>query len=210
MTQLQAQQILLNEIVEKDFGRVAIVLEGRDTAGKTGTIRELTHYLPTSKYSVSFSNMPSDWDMNNWLESWEMKLPSDNQIVLFDRSWYSRAMVQKLNGWCTDKQYEDFMAEVLDWEAKQDVKFIKLWLSISEEEQTARINNRQVSPLTKWKFSPNDALALSKYDQMTLLKERVLTTLGEWHSIDYNDKASGRLSLISKVCLLYTSPSPRD
>lgn len=199
MTQLQAQQILLNEIVEKDFGRVAIVLEGRDTAGKTGTIRELTHYLPTSKYSVSFSNMPSDWDMNNWLESWEMKLPSDNQIVLFDRSWYSRAMVQKLNGWCTDKQYEDFMAEVLDWEAKQDVKFIKLWLSISEEEQTARINNRQVSPLTKWKFSPNDALALSKYDQMTLLKERVLTTLGEWHSIDYNDKASGRLSLISKV-----------
>ena len=199
MTQLQAQQILLNEIVEKDFGRVAIVLEGRDTAGKTGTIRELTHFLPTSKYSVSFSNMPSDWDMNNWLESWEMKLPSDNQIVLFDRSWYSRAMVQKLNGWCTDKQYEDFMAEVLDWEAKQDVKFIKLWLSISEEEQTARINNRQVSPLTKWKFSPNDALALSKYDQMTLLKERVLTTLGEWHSIDYNDKASGRLSLISKV-----------
>ena len=199
MTQLQAQQILLNEIVEKDFGRVAIVLEGRDTAGKTGTIRELTHYLPTSKYSVSFSNMPCDWDMNNWLESWEMKLPSDNQIVLFDRSWYSRAMVQKLNGWCTDKQYEDFMAEVLDWEAKQDVKFIKLWLSISEEEQTARINNRQVSPLTKWKFSPNDALALSKYDQMTLLKERVLTTLGEWHSIDYNDKASGRLSLISKV-----------
>lgn len=199
MTQLQAQQILLNEIVEKDFGRVAIVLEGRDTAGKTGTIRELTHYLPTSKYSVSFSNMPSAWDMDNWLESWEMKLPSDNQIVLFDRSWYSRAMVQKLNGWCTDKQYEDFMAEVLDWEAKQDVKFIKLWLSISEEEQTARINNRQVSPLTKWKFSPNDALALSKYDQMTLLKERVLTTLGEWHSIDYNDKASGRLSLISKV-----------
>lgn len=199
MTQLQAQQILLNEIVEKDFGRVAIVLEGRDTAGKTGTIRELTHYLPTSKYSVSFSNMPSAWDMDNWLKSWEMKLPSDNQIVLFDRSWYSRAMVQKLNGWCTDKQYEDFMAEVLDWEAKQDVKFIKLWLSISEEEQTARINNRQVSPLTKWKFSPNDALALSKYDQMTLLKERVLTTLGEWHSIDYNDKASGRLSLISKV-----------
>ena len=199
MTQLQAQQILLNEIVEKDFGRVAIVLEGRDTAGKTGTIRELTHYLPTSKYSVSFSNMPSEWDMNNWLKSWEMKLPSDNQIVLFDRSWYSRAMVQKLNGWCTDKQYEDFMAEVLDWEAKQDVKFIKLWLSISEEEQKARISNRQVSPLTKWKFSPNDALALSKYDQMTLLKERVLTTLGEWHSIDYNDKASGRLSLISKV-----------
>ena len=201
MTNLQQAQIKLNEIVEHDFGRVAVVLEGRDTAGKSSTIRELTHYLPTSKYSVSLSNMPSKWDMDNWLESWELKLPGDNQIVFFDRSWYSRAMVQKLNGWCTDKQYEDFMANVLDWEAKQTgVKFIKLWLSISEEEQAIRIGNRRVSPLTKWKFSPNDALALSKYDQMTILKERVHTTLGEWHTIDYNEsKAAGRLSLIQKI-----------
>ena len=199
MTKLEQQQIKLNEIVERDFGKVAVILEGRDTAGKTGTIREITHYLPTSKYSVSLSSKPSEWDMANWLESWERKMPSNNQIVFFDRSWYSRAMVQKLNGWCTDKQYEDFVASVLDWEAKQDVTFIKLWLSISEEEQSFRIGNRQVSPLTKWKFSPNDALALSKYDQMTLLKERVHTTLGEWHSIDYNVKAEGRLSLITKI-----------
>ena len=202
MTKLEQQQIALNQIVERDFGRIAVVLEGRDTAGKTGTIRELTHYLPTSKYSISLSSKPNEWDMANWLESWEMKLPGDNQIVFFDRSWYSRAMVQKLNGWCTDKQYEDFIASVLDWEAKQDVTFIKLWLSISEEEQSARIGNRQVSPLTKWKFSPNDALALSKYDQMTLLKERVHTTLGEWHSIDYNHKASGRLALLTKIVAL--------
>jgi len=199
MTKLQAQQVALNQIVERDFGRVAVVLEGRDTAGKTGTIRELTHYLPTSKYSVSFSNMPSKWDMDNWLESWEQKLPSDNQIVLFDRSWYSRAMVQKLNGWCTDAQYNQFMDEVLDWEAKQDVIFIKLWLSISEQEQSLRIGDRKQSPLTSWKFSPNDAVALSKFDQMSVLKERVLTSLGDWHTIDYNDKAQGRLALITKV-----------
>ena len=201
MTNLQQAQIQLNEIVENDFGKVAVVLEGRDTAGKSSTIRELTHYLPTSKYSVSLSNMPSKWDMDNWLESWEMKLPGDNQIVFFDRSWYSRAMVQKMNGWCTDKQYEDFMANVNEWEAKQTgVKFIKLWLSISEEEQAIRIGNRRVSPLTKWKFSPNDALALSKYDQMTILKERVHTTTGEWHTIDYNEsKATGRLSLMQKI-----------
>ena len=199
MTKLQAQQVALNQIVARDFGRVAVVLEGRDTAGKTGTIRELTHYLPTSKYSVSFSNMPSKWDMDNWLESWERKLPSDNQIVLFDRSWYSRAMVQKLNGWCTDAQYNQFMEEVLDWEAKQDVIFIKLWLSISEQEQSLRIGDRKQSPLTSWKFSPNDAVALSKFDQMSVLKERVLTSLGDWHTIDYNDKAQGRLALITKV-----------
>ena len=199
ITKLEMQQILLNEIVENDFGRVAVILEGRDTAGKTGTIRELTHYLPTSKYSISLSSKPNSWDMEHWLDSWEQKMPGDNQIVFFDRSWYSRAMVQKLNGWCTDAQYDDFMANVIEWENKQNVCFIKLWLSISEEEQAIRIGNRQVSPLTKWKFSPNDSVALSKYDQMTILKERVFTTLGEWHCIDYNNKSAGRLSLMTKI-----------
>ena len=199
ITKLEEQQILLNQFVEKDFGRVAVILEGRDTAGKTGTIRELTHYLPTSKYSISLSTKPSSWDMKHWLKSWKKKLPSKNQIVFFDRSWYSRAMVQKLNGWCTDKQYEKFMNEVCKWENKQNITFIKLWLSISEEEQAIRIGTRQNSPLTKWKFSPNDAVALYKYDQMTLLKERVFTTLGEWHSIDYNNKKAGRLALITKI-----------
>ena len=199
ITKLEEQQILLNQIVEKDFGRVAVILEGRDTAGKTGTIRELTHYLPTSKYSISLSTKPSAWDMKHWLKSWKKKLPCNNQIVFYDRSWYSRAMVQKLNGWCTDKQYCKFMNEVCKWENKQNITFIKLWLSISEEEQAIRIGTRQTSPLTKWKFSPNDAVALSKYDQMTILKERVFTTLGEWHSIDYNNKKAGRLALITKI-----------
>ena len=199
ITKLELQQILLNQIVEKDFGRVAVILEGRDTAGKTGTIRELTHYLPTSKYSISLSTKPSAWDMKHWLKSWKKKLPCNNQIVFYDRSWYSRAMVQKMNGWCTDKQYEKFMNEVCKWENKQNITFIKLWLSISEEEQAIRIGKRQNSPLTKWKFSPNDAVALSKYDQMTILKERVFTTLGEWHSIDYNNKKAGRLALITKI-----------
>ena len=199
MTNLELQQIKLNQIVENDFGRVAVILEGRDTAGKTGTIRELTHYLPTSKYSISLSSKPSKYDMDNWLESWANKMPSTNQIVFFDRSWYSRAMVQKANGWCTNEQYEDFMAEVRNWERKQNITFIKLWLSISEEEQAIRIGTRKTSPLTKWKFSPNDAVALSKYDQMTILKERVFTTLGNWHSIDYNNKKAGRLALITKI-----------
>ncbi len=91
------------------------------------------------------------------------------------------------------------MSDVLEWEAKQDVLFIKLWLSISEQEQEYRIDKRQSSPLTSWKFSPNDALALSQFDKMSVLKERVMTSLGDWHTIDYNDKAQGRLALITKV-----------
>ena len=199
MTRLELQQVKLNRIVERPFGRVAVILEGRDTAGKTGTIRELTHYLPISKYSISLSTKPSEWDMDNWLTSWNNKMPSENQIVFYDRSWYSRAMVQKQNGWCSDDQYEDFMAKVLEWEDAQPVQFIKMWLSISEEEQRCRIGDRIESPLKSWKYSPNDALALSKYDTMTLLKERVHTTLGKWHNIDYNIKPAGRLALMTKL-----------
>ena len=100
MIELEAQQVKLNEIVAEDFGKVAVVLEGRDTAGKSSTIREVTHYLPTYNYSVSLSSKPSSNDMKHWLQFWESKMPRNNQIVFFDRSWYSRAMVQKINGWC--------------------------------------------------------------------------------------------------------------
>ena len=84
MIQLEQQQIKLNEIVAEDFGKVAVVFEGRDTAGKSGTIRELTHYLPTYNYSVSLSSKPSSKDMKHWLQFWKSKMPRNNQIVFFD------------------------------------------------------------------------------------------------------------------------------
>ena len=199
MTHLEAQQILLNQIVEQQFGKVAVVLEGRDTAGKTGTIRELTHYLPTPKYSINLSHKPSEHDMKHWLQYWQTKMPRKNQIVFYDRSWYSRAMVQKINGWCSEKQYNKFMAKVNKWEAKQEVTFIKFWLSISAEEQQFRIEDRKRSPLKSWKMSPNDERALSYFDEMTLLKEKVITTTPNWHTIDFNDKYFGRLNLITTL-----------
>ena len=200
MIQLETQQIKLNEIVAEDFGKVAVVLEGRDTAGKSGTIRELTHYIPTYNYSVSLSSKPSSKDMKHWLQFWKSKMPRNNQIVFYDRSWYSRAMVQKINGWCTDKQYQRFMDKVNCWENSQKgVTFIKFWLSISEEEQARRLEERRKNPLKSWKLSENDRVALSYYDTMTLLKEKVITTCGDWHTIDYNDKEVGRLNLITKL-----------
>ena len=200
MTELETQQIKLNELVAEKFGKVGVVLEGRDTAGKSGTVRELTHYLPTYNYSVSLSSKPSNHDMKHWLNFWKSKMPRNNQIVFFDRSWYSRAMVQKINSWCTDKQYDKFMKKVNCWEKSQkDVRFIKFWLSISEEEQARRLEERKKNPLKSWKLSENDARALSYYDEMTLLKEKVITTCGDWHTIDYSDKEVGRLSLITKL-----------
>ena len=199
MNALEIQQVRLNEIVLRDdFEPVAVVLEGRDTAGKSATIRELTHYLPTPKFSVVLSTKPSKSTMANWLGFWAQKMPVSG-ICFYDRSWYSRAMVQKINGWCSDRQYKNFMRDVNAWEQDQGIRFIKFWLSISENEQRARIAKRENSPLTNWKLSPNDKIALSYYDQMTLLKERVLTTTKNWHSINYNDKSKGRLELITTL-----------
>ena len=199
MTALELQQIRLNEKLKQDFGSVAVILEGRDTAGKTGTIRELTHYIPIKKYSVHLSSKPNAYTMKHWLRYWGKKLPTNNQIIFYDRSWYSRGLVQKINGWCSDKQYEDFMRNVQRWEDRKNVRFIKFWLSISEDTQKRLIEKRKSSPLTSWKFSPNDERALSYFDQMTLLKERVITTTKNWNVIDYNDKAKGRLELITRL-----------
>ena len=199
MTPLETQQARLNKIVAQLTYPVAIVLEGRDSAGKSGTIREVTHYLPTDLFSVCLSTMPSKRTMKNWLPFWSRKLPTRPMLTFFDRSWYSRAMVQPLNGWCTDKQYHGFMKRVGAWEDSKDVRFVKFWLSISEDEQARRLGERETSPLKSWKMSPNDRRALSTFDQMTILKERVLSR-GGWHSIDYNNKSQGRLDLITKLC----------
>ena len=191
---IKNEQARLNRNLEKAHRGICVVLEGRDTAGKSSTIREVTHYLNPQKYSIHLSRKPSKSTMKKWLAYWSRRMPACNQVVFYDRSWYSRAMVQRLNGWCSEKQYQNFLASHKAWEESQGVHMIKFWLSISEDEQRARIENRKASPLTYWKFSENDENALSYYDQMTLLKERVID--GDWHVIDYNQKSKGILSLL--------------
>ena len=195
---LKTEQAKLNSILENRAHRgICVVLEGRDTAGKSSTIREVTHYLNPAKYSVHLSRKPSKSTMKKWLAYWSRRMPACNQIVFYDRSWYSRAMVQRLNGWCSETQYENFLAKHKAWEKSQGVHMIKFWLSISEDEQRARIERRKASPLTYWKFSENDENALSYYDRMTLLKERVIDS--DWHVIDYNDKRQGIYSLLETL-----------
>ena len=182
----------LNQIASNNNEGIAVVLEGRDTAGKSSTIRALTQYLSPAWYSVVPSTKPSKQTMECWLPHWSTKMPAKGQIVFYDRSWYSRAMVQKLNGWCSDQQYKEFLLDYKMWEAQQlqnGVRFVKLWLSITENEQGYRIRKRKTSPLTYWKFSENDENALSQYDRMSILKERVVDS--EWHVLDYNHKKSG-------------------
>ena len=199
---LELEQARLNEIAEGLTSPVAVVLEGRDTAGKSGTIRALTQYLPPRLFSVVLSTKPSKSTMENWLGYWTKKMPEGKQIIFYDRSWYSRALVQQINGWCSPMQYRNFMREVQSWEKNQTVRFgtrfVKFWLSISEDEQARRIEERRISPLKYWKLSPNDERALSYYDEMTLLKERVISR-GGWETVDFNNKANGRLELLTRL-----------
>ena len=188
-------QIRLNQLAEqihKQGKKVAVLLEGRDGAGKSGTIREFTHYLPPYTYSVVPSFMPTKKQMSTWLKSWELLLPKKSTIVFYDRSHYSRALLQPIMNWCSQRQYENFMNKVISWEENQNVIFIKLWLSISRKNQDMRLNTREVSPLTYWKFSKNDKKSLSAFDKITLHKEYMFDECPKWHSIDFNDKTQGR------------------
>ena len=207
---LELQQARLNELAEGLTSPVAVVLEGRDTAGKSGTIRALTQYLPPRLFSVVLSTKPSKSTMENWLGYWTKKMPEGKQIIFYDRSWYSRALVQQINGWCSPMQYRNFMRDVESWEKNQTVRFgtrfVKFWLSISEDEQAQRIEERRISPLKYWKLSPNDERALSYYDEMTLLKERVISR-GGWETVDFNNKANGRLELLTRLITLLGSAS---
>ena len=199
MNELQNEQAYLNALAQNNRERIAVILEGSDTAGKTGTIRTVTQYLNPSWFSVCLSSKPSQHDMDHWLASWGRKMPADNQIVFYDRSWYRRALVQPVNGWCSEKQYSNFMSQVIEWENNQPIHFIKMWLSISESEQLARINDREKSPLKYWKLSENDKIAVAKYNAMSIKKESMFNNCKQWYSIDYDNKKAGRLAFIKRL-----------
>lgn len=187
----------LNRLVENNSDSLAIVFEGRDSAGKSGTIKMLSQYLPTNLFSIEHSKKPTKRAMRNWFGYWTNRLPTPGQVRFFDRSWYSRALVQRVNGWCSERQAENFLANVSDWEQRSGTRIIKFYLSISKDEQQYRLNKRRKSPLTYWKFSPNDRRALDSFDQMTLAKEECIGA--DWIVVDYNDKRAGRIALLERL-----------
>jgi len=148
------------------------------------------------------TNKPTKAQMKGWFSWWHNRLPLMNSPIIsfYDRSWYSRALVQYVNGWCTEKQYNYFMRNVANFEANNGTVIIKFWLSISQDEQNARLSDRKTSLLRGWKYSNNDAMALSSYDKMTLAKEALFNSQNQdWNVIDYNDKKEGRVALLKKL-----------
>jgi polyphosphate kinase len=208
--QLQVELLKLQEWVKANGKKVAIVFEGRDAAGKGSTIKRFVEYLDPKGFKVVALGVPTEEEKNDWFGRYEKHLPEDGEIVFFDRSWYNRGVVEPAMGYCTEEQYKDFMKKVVDWEEKQIRKgliLIKFWFSITQDKQMKRFELRQKSPLKYWKFSPNDAKVLDKWEVIGNFKRQMFqqtsSRLSPWVVINSNDKKIGRLNamryVISKI-----------
>jgi len=194
--------IRLNELAENIHAngrRVAIVLEGRDGAGKSGTVREITRYMPPYAYRVQPSFMPSKRMMKSWLPEWKKLLPKKGQMVIYDRSWYSRALLQPVMGWCSDRQYNNFMRDVTDWEHDQQFEVVKIWLSVNEKKQRQLLSRRIDDPLRYWKYSPNDPKSLDAFDAITQKKNLMFNLNFDWNVIDMEYRDHGRNRVIETI-----------
>ena len=194
--------IQLNELAENIHAtgrRVAIVLEGRDGAGKSGTVREITRYMPPYAYRVQPSFMPSKRMMKSWLPEWKKLLPKKGQMVIYDRSWYSRALLQPVMGWCSDRQYLNFMRDVTEWEHEQQFEVVKVWLSVNEKKQRQLLSRRVDDPLRYWKYSPNDPKSLDAFDAITQKKNAMFELNFDWNVIDMESRDHGRNRVIETI-----------
>ena len=204
--QIQVELLKLQEWVTKNNKKVALVFEGRDSAGKGSTIKRFTEYLNPRGFKIVALGLPTDEEKNNWFGRYEKHLPNPGEIVFFDRSWYNRAVVEPAMGYCTEEQYTDFMNKVIPWEEKlinDGVILIKFWFSITQEKQIKRFELRQQSPLKYWKFSPNDAKVLDKWEIISKFKNQMFTRTSSnqspWVIINSNDKKIGRLNAMRYV-----------
>ncbi|GAA0035625.1 MULTISPECIES: polyphosphate kinase 2 [Brevibacterium] len=179
-----------------------IVFEGRDAAGKGGTIKRFTEHLNPRAARVVALNKPSDREAGQWyFQRYISHLPTNGEIVMFDRSWYNRANVERVMGFCTDAEYQTFMEQAPVFEKMlidSDIHVTKFWFSVTQREQRTRFAIRQIDPVRRWKLSPMDLESLGRWDDYTVAKEetfrRTDTDHAPWITIKSNDKKRARLN----------------
>ena len=204
---LRVHLLSLQERVAADGERVAIVLEGRDAAGKGKLSAGITHYLNPKSARVISQGTPTPQAMRNWLGRHYKVMPEPGNIVVFDRSWYSRAMIQPAMGYCTMRQYQYFMSRVNEWEEQlvdEGVTLIKIYLSVSQEAQDLRFKLRITSDLQYWKYSANDRKVAERWQLLTYFKERMFSVTSSehapWTIINSDNKQQALLNAIH--CIL--------
>ena len=207
LRKLQIELVKLQQWVSKNKKRVAIIFEGRDAAGKGGNIRRFTEHLNPRSMRVVALTKPTEVEQGQWyFRRYIKELPNAGEIVFFDRSWYNRAVVEPVMGFCNDAQYQNFMVQVPEFEHmlyEDGLILIKFWFSISKDEQLARFNARLGTPLKRWKFSPVDRKGQELWNKYTHYKEqmysRTHTSYSPWITVKANDKKIARLECIRYV-----------
>ncbi len=201
---LQIELVKMQRWVQEAGLRLALIFEGRDAAGKGGTIRRFIEHLNPRAMRVVALPKPSDEETGQWyFQRYIRHLPNRGEIVFFDRSWYNRAVVEPVNGFCTKDQYEQFMRQVPEFEhmlVEDGVMLVKFWFSISRDVQLARFQSRKTNPLKQWKLSPLDAKAQELWEPYTRYKEAMLsrthTSYSPWIIVEANNKRRARLESI--------------
>lgn len=204
---LQVELVKLQRWVNKTRTRVAILFEGRDAAGKGGTIRRFTEHLNPRSLRVVALPKPTVEEQGQWyFQRYTRQLPNPGEIVFFDRSWYNRAVVEPVNGFCTTAQYQTFVRQVPEFEHmlyEDGLRLIKFWFSISKSEQQERFEARRNNPLKQWKLSPVDHRAQELWDEYTRYKEEMFakthTSFSPWIIVKANSKKRARLASIRYV-----------
>ena len=203
----QAELILLQKYLEETKRRMIIVFEGRDASGKGGTIRRVSRYMNEKHYRVVALGKPTDAQRTQWFfQRYVEQFPRGGEVVLFDRSWYNRAMVEPVFGFCTPEEYKTFIKGVVGFErdlVRQGTIIIKLYFSVTKEEQAARFKRRQDDPLRQWKLSEVDLQAQERWDDFTNQKYEMLkrthSNHAPWTVIRSNDKHAARLNAIRTI-----------
>ncbi|WP_372975262.1 polyphosphate kinase 2, partial [Muriicola sp.] len=198
---LQTEMVNFQRWVKKKNLRVAIIFEGRDASGKGGTIKRFKQHLNPRSTRVVALSRPTEVERGQWyFRRYIKELPNPGEIVLFDRSWYNRAVVEPVMGFCSQQEYNQFMVQVPGFEHmlyEDGVKIIKFWFSISKKEQKRRMDSRLLNPLKKWKFSPVDQKGQELWDKYTYYKEHMFSkthsTFSPWIIVKANNKKTARL-----------------
>jgi polyphosphate kinase 2 len=212
--QLQIELLKLQNWVKDTGQRLVIVFEGRDAAGKGGTIKRFTEHLNPRGSRVVALEKPSNREKGQWyFQRYVEQLPSAGEIVLFDRSWYNRAGVERVMGYCTDEEYQVFMEQAPIFEGLltgDDTHLIKFWFSVSRAEQRTRFLIRRIDPVRQWKLSPTDLASLDRWDDYTQAKEAMFsltdTAYAPWTVVKSNDKKRARIGAMRYVLRQFNYP----
>ena len=204
---LQIELVKLQQWIGKEKKKVMIIFEGRDAAGKGGSIKRFVEHLNPRSMRVVALNKPTEKESGQWyFRRYVKELPQPGEIVFFDRSWYNRAVVEPVMGFCNEKQYNTFLMQVPEFEQmliEEGVEIIKFWYSISKEQQFGRFDARKTNPLKSWKLSPVDEKGQLLWDKYTYYKDEMFSKthsmVSPWVIVQANNKKVARLESIRYI-----------